>query len=419
MKKYLIILVLLIALLSCASNNNKKSPYPQTIEVRVVNPIDVQRNDQPVGIKLAGLKGKYKDFNENNCVVILNETEIPHQVVDHNGDGKADGLLFLVNMKPKEELMVLIKYSKTGKTQHNYVKRTQAEISRKFNGIWKDHKYISKSPFKNVDFTRVPDENTDHSFLYRYEGPGWESDKVGYRFYLDWRNAIDIFGKKTNAMVLQNVGQDGYESYHEMNDWGMDILKVGNSLGIGSIAMWHKGKVQMVSKVDSTTCKIAINGPLCSAIVTNYYGWAVGNKKYDLSSRLSIKAGSRMTRHDLKIAPQSDNLCTGLVKDKNAAPILPDKSAEGDWTFLAQYGRQSLNNDNLGMAVLYKKSDLKELTEDALSRIAVLTPKEGKLTYYFLAAWQLEPGGITNEKDFKNYLNQLILKMNNPVQVIF
>ncbi len=108
------------------------------------------------------------------------------------------------------------------------------------------------------------------------------------------------------------------------------------------------------------------------------------------------------------------------MKDKNASPVLPAKNDDsGDWTWMAQYGKQSLNNDNLGMAVLYKKSDLIKLTEDKLSRIVILKPKDGQLTYYFLAAWELEPGGITNEKDFKDYLQQLTQKMNNPVQIIF
>ena len=34
-------------------------------------------------------------------------------------------------------------------------------------------------------------------------------------------------------MVLPEVGLDGYDSYHEMSDWGADILKVGNRLGMG------------------------------------------------------------------------------------------------------------------------------------------------------------------------------------------
>ncbi|MBK7700210.1 MAG: DUF4861 family protein [Saprospiraceae bacterium] len=36
-------------------------------------------------------------------------------------------------------------------------------------------------------------------------------------------------------MVLNSVGI--HENYHEMQDWGMDILKVGNSLGAGAIGL--------------------------------------------------------------------------------------------------------------------------------------------------------------------------------------
>src|SRR5690606_41170855 len=65
--------------------------------------------------------------------------------------------------------------------------------------------------------------------LIRYDGPGIESDKVAYRIYLDERNGFDIFGKKTPDLVLQDVGLDGFESYHHPAPWGMDILKVGAS----------------------------------------------------------------------------------------------------------------------------------------------------------------------------------------------
>jgi len=43
--------------------------------------------------------------------------------------------------------------------------------------------------------------------LVAYEGPGWESDRVAYRLYLDGRNAIDIFGKRSPDLVLSKVGR--------------------------------------------------------------------------------------------------------------------------------------------------------------------------------------------------------------------
>ncbi|WP_300977302.1 DUF4861 family protein, partial [Flavobacterium sp.] len=72
--------------------------------------------------------------------------------------------------------------------------KTYAEISVKEGGKWEGRKYIGGT-FKNVQKLKLAPEHTDHSFDIRYEGPGWESNKIGYRLYLDWRNAIDIFGK--------------------------------------------------------------------------------------------------------------------------------------------------------------------------------------------------------------------------------
>ncbi len=77
------------------------------------------------------------------------------------------------------------------------VPKTYAEISVKEGGRWQGKKYVGDDfRFKNVAYLKAPDSHTDHSYYVRYEGPGWESNKVGYRLYLDWRNAIDIFEKR-------------------------------------------------------------------------------------------------------------------------------------------------------------------------------------------------------------------------------
>ena len=136
-----------------------------------------------------------------------------------------------------------------------------------------------------------PPEHTDHSFYIRYEGPGWESEKVGYRFYLDWRNATDIFGKTTHDLALHKVGLDGFDSYHEMADWGMDILKVGESLGIGSLGCWSKGKAIRMAQTSNVSCSIPVNGPILSMVRTNYSEWATPYAKTDVISEISIAAG--------------------------------------------------------------------------------------------------------------------------------
>ena len=216
-----------------------------------------------------------------------------------------------------------------------------------------------------------------------------------------------------NIGVTDTVAKD--DSYHNMQDWGMDIFKVGSSLGIGSIGMMIEQKVNMVSKTDSIYCEISKNGPVISEVKTNYFGWLVGNKKYNLESKLSIAAGSRLSKHSILIKDEPDNLVTGLAKYEGTKFIKSNNN--NGWNFIALYGKQSLANDDLGIALFYNQKDLIELTEDNLSHIVKLKTNNGKLEYYFAAAWQQEPNGIKNQKEFEQYLSNTILELNNPIKI--
>lgn len=406
----------MIVLFGCGSSNDVapelKADYPKSIQITLQNPIALARTDEAVTLEVEALKSKASDFNPQAFVIVAGHEEIPSQFVDNGAEGE---IVLVTNFAANEKKTVTILYADSGEKPREYPKRTQAELSQKFGGKFENKKYIG-GEFQNVSYVRVPAEHTDHSEFFRYEGPGWESDKIGYRFYLDWRNAIDIFGKKTPDMVLQNVGQDGFDSYHNMSDWGMDILKVGESLGIGTIAIWRDGQANRVAATDSVTCEIAANGPVFSKVQTNYFGWKVGDKKFDLVSNLSIAAGSRMTRHSLTVTGNADNLCTGIVKLENSEVIKPENTG-GEWAYFATFGQQSLANDTLGLAVIFRKADSIEITEDANSHVVVLRPSNQKLTYYFLGAWQQEPNGIRSKYEFVQYLNEAAAKLDAPIVV--
>jgi len=423
MKLNLMVLMIISVcyLTSCVESDNfpadLKQHFPESFSFSVSNPSDFAREDENVFIKLGDVKNKQVSFNEKAFLIWTGESEIPSQICDMNDDGTADGIVFNIMLAAKEKKEFTIIFNPQGEKIRPYKKRTQAEISHKVGGIFENRKYIG-GKFKNVSYLKLPPEHTDHSLYIRYEGPGWESDKVGYRFYLDWRNATDIFGKKVPDMVLQNVGQDGFDSYHEPADWGMDILKVGESLGIGSIAMWEDGKANRVAETSSVDCKIVANGPVYSQIRTKYLGWKVGAGQYDLISDLSITAGSRMTKHQLEISGGAQNLCSGLAKHPDTEYFQSDMD-KGGWAFIALWGKQSLAGDNLGTAVLFNTKQLSEINEDQLNHVVVLKPDQNKVTYYFTAAWEQEPGGITTKDGFQEYLDHCVEELNNPVNLKF
>lgn len=398
--------VLLLPLQKGFAQQNTKE-----FQLTVSNPLNSERVDELVVIDPALLSSQFSSTDKSSFLVFRGDQEIPSQWIDAEG---SDGLGFVLpKIGSKEAVEIRIILAPRGHVPA-YTKRTQAELSHKFGGEFKEREYIG-GHFENVQKLHVPAEHTDHSWFIRYEGPGWESDLVGYRFYLDWRNGIDVFGKKVHEMVLQNVGQDGFDSYHEPADWGMDVLKVGKTLGLGSIATWENGAARRVDVTDSLYAEIVDNGPVYSSVLTKYYGWDLPSGKTDIRSEISIHAGTRLSKIALTASDPLPNFATGLIRDPKAELL---KGAPGQaYNYIATYGAQSLNNDKLGIAVIYPVAQLKESTEDELSHVLVFGAKDKMLSYYILAAWELEPKGIRNEAEFKAYLDEQVLRLSNPLEI--
>lgn len=350
---------------------------------------------------------------DRELVAYDGEKEIPVQVI--RKDGKPSSILVQTDFSANEKKEIMLKKG----TPSGFPSKTQAEISVKEGGEWiwvkkkngnEQYEYVG-GDWKNVKSLKADKKHTDHSFDIRYEGPGWESDKIGFRFYLDWRNANDIFGKKTDQLILHKVGLDGFDSYHKMSDWGTDILKVGESLGIGTIAHWADSAANRVTKTDSLYSEVTYTGLLESRITTTYYGWEFITGKTDLVSELSIRAGSYLTKAHLITSDLIDNLCTGMVRIDSTI-VLNSFGSDGEWQYMATFGKQSLQNDQMGLFIFYRTKDLIEKTADQYSHVIVLKPEEKELTYYFGGVWEQDASGIQSQEAFKSFLDKQQVLLN-------
>jgi len=404
--KQLLVILGLLLIVSCDEEKE--------VEIKLHNTANIDIVDGFVSLDL----NKLVEFDFENLVVEVDETEIPFQLIDSNNDGTADHINFVIDIGANEEKEIELEESST---KEIFPQRAHAEISVKrdytlVEGVYKGGR------FESVKKSKTPPGHIDHNKYYKFEGPGWESDLIGYRFYLDWRNATDIFGKKVADMVLPNVGHTkdvgGNDSYHEMADWGMDIFKVGNSLGIGSIAAFQNGEVVKVSKTDSTLCEIKEDGPITAEVITKYYGWKVGEKNINLESNLSINAGSRLTKHSSKYVGEEVQLCTGLAKHKNTTYITSEDASKSNWKYIALWGKQSLASDDLGIVLFYKNSPNVKLMEDDLNYLVLLEAESNIVEYYYGALWSGESDKKMDLEDFRNYIDKTAEELNNPLVVI-
>ncbi len=417
-----------LLLLSASSPAKVSSHLRHSFTLTAVNPTNISRHDEIVEISMAEVKKKFPSLNEQAFSVFCRHKEVSYQLsLDPircigNEVANSSELVFVSSFASHEQKRFSIVWDEDTVEEHHFPLMTQAALGVKTKYDMVDGYYMGGT-FVDVDSSTVPRDHFAHDGLYRIEGPGWESDKIVYRFYLDSRNRSDIFGKKTHDLVLKRIGEndltsDSKESYTKMLDWGMDIFKVGESLGIGSIAMWHDSRAVTVSDVSRAKCSV-FSGPIRSGVFTSYLGWKVGDKVYDLFTELSISAGSRLTGVVAFVNNDSVQLCTGLAKHEACDLIKSPRPVGSVWEYLALYGKQSLSGDNLGIAVFYREKDKVKLAEDSTSTIVVLRPTAGRITYYLGAAWEQEPGGIKNEKSFKRFLSETVLKLDHPIQTYF
>jgi hypothetical protein len=249
----------------------------------------------------------------------------------------------------------------------------------------------------------VPSDHVIHDGLFPSEGIGWESDRVAYRLYFDERNAVDIFGKRLPAPVMQTAGI-GPHSYHDMADWGMDIFRVGTSLGLGSLGVLRDSKAQQIGK-STITVSIEDSGPHRAAFTVTSAGF--GPEKATLTARYAIAAGTTVTHVHARVDGQSPTMVTGLIKNPNVEVLRPPKVRDARWGYVATWGKQSLAGDLLGLAVFYRLDTVRVADGDDGVSYFVVFKEAHVIDYAFAARWQQEANGsgaITTLPDFAKWL---------------
>jgi|GEM_PF-1207440 len=252
-------------------------------------------------------------------------------------------------------------------------------------------------------FDSPPGYQRDAKIL-TYEGPGWESDKVGYRLYLDGRNVLDIFGKKTPGIVLPKVGRG--EDYHAMADWGMDILKVGNSLGAGGWGVFKAGKAVQVGDADSYSARVVTDTDETATLEVTLKN--AGECQADMTTTYTINAGERLT-HINVAGDCARPVAAGIVIHPGTEKLA--SGGKDGWQYIARYGEQSLVPDNLGIALFYKGGYAAGLSDDEDDSYVVFR-KVGKADYVTGAAWAQEAGGITDKAGFQAWLSETQAALN-------
>jgi hypothetical protein len=325
------------------------------------NRMNTDRKDELIMLSREQLRKKLGHIGKDQFVNFnYKQRPIVVQYDDMNGDGVWDELVFLPSFTANEKIVLQAFLSNTPATIKAVVRAHARHKRKNHDNTFGNDLGIDSIPAGQIgaDFTKVKLP----PFL--TEGPAWENDKVGFRIYFDVRNGKDIWGKTTSQMMMDEVGVDPTLNYHEQAVWGMDVLKVGASLGAGSLAL----QVQTSNKKDTLVrlgnenmgkviyTKVA-DGPIRTIIRLYYPEWKVLDNAapVQLMEEISIWGGQYFYESKVTVcnAPQNATLVTGIVNLKSKEiNMLSINGSKISYT----YDQQSENHDELGLGIILPDS---------------------------------------------------------------
>lgn len=393
--------VLVVVLLWLSACSEEQKGY------EISNPFKEDIAGKAFVLSRAGVS-EYVEIPAGDVVTVKDENGklLPSQCDDLNGDGKWDELAFMVDLKKKEKKTVFFEAVETSKAPH-FAKKTNIRFGDK------------KPPYKEIlNGVRLKTNDSPSSTrAFQMEGPAWENDVVGFRNYFDARNGIDIFGKRTSKMVLDSVGLPGTPTYHELAGWGMDILKVGNSLGAGAIGISIGDILYRIGPSGEGRYKFICEGPVRAMLELTFSNVKISGRTYDIKHLVSIYAGDSFYRSKVTVSglKGDEKLITGIV-DHDMQLI---KGSYKDMSYFYTLGPQAFLHEVLGMAIIVDKKDYagsfsapEEGDGIIKTHVVSLKIEDGKpVEFAFLAGWELQDKRLAKKYFFEDLIKQSILKL--------
>jgi pectinesterase len=357
--------------------------------IRTENPLAITRRDETVSLPWTDVLRRLDGAGADRVRVLDAEgREIPSQVVDDDGDGTLDALLFQGDWTGKE-------------TRHFTVE-----------GVAPTRKYAPRVAIRH-------DEPRDDM--------AWESDRAAYRIYGEGlkktssamsSSGIDVWVKKTRDLILEKWYSSSHDSYHVDTGEGADFFDVGETLGAGGTAGWRNDTLWRADNFKGW--RVIANGPIRAIFEVRYDPWKVGPTTMTEVKRIAIDAGHNLYRQEsIFTTPGGGDIpyVIGLVKRPGMTGTFSKANA---WAWVSGWGPvapKSGGDGELGTAVLLPRNAVTDWKEAHGHYLAVTHASSGrKVTHYIGSGWTLS-GHFSGPQSWWKHLDDMAQRIESPILV--
>ena len=372
--------------------------YSQKVErnklITVTNSLNIEREFETVSLSRVSLGLNPSDKLEQYGIKEIGTTDfLVSQCVDEDGDGITDVLLF----QPK----IMARSNKK-------LELIRTAAIPKASEIWCYSRF-------------VPERIDDYA---------WENNKVAFRTYGPvaqkitedklkggtLTSGIDAWLKRVEYPILNKwyaKASDGTGTYHKDTGEGLDNFHVGDSRGIGGVAL-KVDSVYYFSK-NFTTWKTITTGPIRTSFILTYANWDAAGNKISEVKHISLDYGSFLSKFEIAVSG-TKTLSTGITLHDNNGKT--EGNLKEGWI---DYW-QPLDDSELGTGIVFPKNTLisyekyMNSNKELCNLYATLKVKNNKVVYYTGFGWKKQ-GEFTTKEAWENYLGLFAQKINNPITV--
>ena len=358
--------------------------------VRAENALALTRTDETIGLAWTDVKAKLPNATPTQVRVrdFASGRAVVSQVVDNDGDGTMDELIFQATFTP------------------NDVKRFVIEAA---------------APSK-PDKVRVYASHQDPR-----DDVAWENDRIAFRIYGQglWKvdsllsSGLDVWVKRVRTPIVEKWYAKGHDEYHRDTGEGADFFDVGQTLGAGGTAIWRDGKMYRAWNFKSW--KVIANGPVRAIFELQYQPWDAGSgPRVTETKRIALDAGQNLN-HVTSIfrseSPVNDlPWVTGLVKRPS---VVGSESKARPWAWLSVWGPvvpKDGGHGDLGTAVLIPRDAVSEWRENDDHYFLVSHTKPGEPVNYWVGAGWTDSGDFRDVREWWTYLDQFAQRLSTPIK---
>jgi pectinesterase len=359
------------------------------VAVRVENPIALVRHDETVSVSWPDLQKRLGALAADKVRVIDAEgREIASQVVDDDGNGTLDALIFQGDFTAKETRTFTLEASAP------------------------TMKYEPKVAVRH-------DEPRDDM--------AWESDRIAFRIYGEGlkktssamsSSGIDVWNKKTRALVVEKWYTKGHDAYHVDTGEGADFYDVNETLGNGGTAGWAKDTIWRADNFKAW--RVIATGPIRAIFEIRYDPWDVAGKKVAEVKRIAIDAGSNLYRATSIFTTPGGGEIPYVIGTVKRPGMIGITSRNNAWAWVTGWGPvapKSGGHGEMGTAVLIKSSAVSDWKEVFYHYLAVSKATSGVPVVHYIGAGWTDSGDFPTPQSWWRYLDESAQRIDAPVRV--